>query len=110
MRILFQLTTSHGGRLYVCIISFIISYLSTHDLTRRSTLRLHHQRTAEAFFQLTTSHGGRRKWAGFSDDEVVFQLTTSHGGRLAGLSTYVNQLILSTHDLTRRSTDRTDAF
>ena len=56
-------------------------FLSTHDLTRRSTL-------------LPSVH----------TEIIFFQLTTSRGGRLI-IALYVDRrLMLSTHDLTRRST------
>ena len=34
----FQLTTSQGGRQISCTCDYLASYISTHDLTRRSTL------------------------------------------------------------------------
>ena len=56
-------------------------FISTHDLTRRST---------EDFENLVRSD--------------TFQLTTSRGGRLL-LQTYLREWeTISTHDLTRRST------
>ena len=99
----FQLTTSHGGRqdLYrplhlrppfnsrphTEVDQFLSSigqivYLSTHDLTRRST----------AVSGSTTSV------------IFAFQLTTSHGGRLHRDPAGIHATDLSTHDLTRRST------
>ena len=54
----FQLTTSHGGRPIRSGERDYCYYLSTHDLTRRST-RYILGIAAELFFQLTTSHGGR---------------------------------------------------
>ena len=78
---IFQLTTSHGGRLgQTGILSsgsglsthdltrrstlpepgrIVLITLSTHDLTRRSTVLWHPVRNV-IYFQLTTSHGGRR--------------------------------------------------
>ena len=55
--------------------------ISTHDLTRRSTLTW-----LSPFwvikFQLTTSQGGRQIYNVFLTHTGVFQLTTSQGGRL----------------------------
>ena len=98
----FQLTTSQGGR-RVSMESIQIStsfnsrphkevdtlawrnplarYLSTHDLTRRSTP----SRNAVCpylYFQLTTSQGGRLFRTESTDLHLIFQLTTSQGGRL----------------------------
>ena len=78
----FQLTTSHGGRRQFFFRGFVISLLSTHDLTRRSTAQPTSLRNPRSSFQLTTSHGGRR-FPVFSESVVIN---------------------LSTHDLTRRST------
>ena len=38
--VVFQLTTSHGGRRLFRLLSILRYHLSTHDLTRRSTVRL----------------------------------------------------------------------
>ena len=54
--------------------------ISTHDLTRRSTVR-RLQESTQSIFQLTTSQGGRPRFHGDFTGKVVFQLTTSQGGR-----------------------------
>ena len=79
------------------------------------------------FFQLTTSHGGRPDPRDECCPVFLFQLTTSHGGRppsvpesLPGYPSFNSRphtevdelgffdafllIVLSTHDLTRRST------
>ena len=62
-------------------------------------------------FQLTTSQGGRRKYLYFESDNVtIFQLTTSQGGRRNQCGSRSYKYILSTHDLTRRSTRRQDVI
>ena len=100
-------------------------YISTHDLTRRSTdpkVIVY----VLLIFQLTTSRGGRLKLAAtlalelyFNSrpheevdcsthlnihDELLFQLTTSRGGRPISSFIFCNTFFISTHDLTRRST------
>ncbi len=99
--------------------------LSTHDLTRRSTLSARRPVRITGF-QLTTSQGGRRLTLHQNKDLRVFQLTTSQGGRpILAVSCFIlfsfqlttsqggrhntcwirhQRRILSTHDLTRRST------
>ena len=79
-------------------------YLSTHDLTRRST-GITYDPQEDAVFQLTTSQGGRPERYGFKDLFVVFQLTTSQGGRQKSKDQIRFNARLSTHDLTRRSTN-----
>ena len=101
---LFQLTTSQGGRHWSdynlqlswhfnsrphkevdqlsCALSFQVQYISTHDLTRRSTAKASGDLSNALTFQLTTSQGGRRN---------VYDLT-------------FEDVDISTHDLTRRST------
>ena len=78
----FQLTTSQGGRLKRFHIKGSVIFLSTHDLTRRSTLRPPRRLVGSCIFQLTTSQGGRRE----GDNKAWIRGS------------------LSTHDLTRRST------
>ena len=63
-----------------CTICFDIS---THDLTRRSTITTQQQLPGP-----------------------IFQLTTSRGGRLAISERLIPSCAISTHDLTRRSTNR----
>ena len=55
----FQLTTSQGGRHRLSEHSLHAIFLSTHDLTRRSTHPHRHTQQGKKFFQLTTSQGGR---------------------------------------------------
>ena len=99
----FQLTTSHGGRRKFIKAVATGTGLSTHDLTRRSTIQAYLDSQKNSF-QLTTSHGGRQSRRHPLSTWKIFQLTTSHGGRLN-----IGELLLlfphlSTHDLTRRST------
>ena len=77
--------------------------ISTHDLTKRSTI-LSQSAFAIVIFQLTTSRRGRLpKWL-TSTVFWVFQLTTSRRGRRFQNINYINPLCISTHDLTKRST------
>ena len=121
---IFQLTTSRGGRLQsssfrcssfeyfnsrpheevdwlACVLAYYV-YISTHDLTRRSTVYIQVLQE-DREFQLTTSRGGRpidsvlygdNKYFNSRPHEEVdlintnydanidtFQLTTSRGGR-----------------------------
>ncbi len=99
-------------------------HISTHDLTRRST----HSSFAFYFFGAISTHDlARRSTSRWTDLEFVlqFQLTTSQGGRpllmkLPALEHHFNSRphkevdnwfihnvmshLISTHDLTRRST------
>ena len=99
----FQLTTSRGGRLLYSGVGFsegnfnsrpheevdglyrndliVGRYISTHDLTRRSTLMTITPFSNASTFQLTTSRGGRRSFALPNPSNKPFQLTTSRGGR-----------------------------
>ena len=77
----FQLTTSRGRPLYSQYNPIAI-YVSTHDLTKRST------------FAVPT----------IPPNTVLFQLTTSRRGRLIPLSSHKSIHGVSTHDLTKRST------
>ena len=81
-RLIFQLTTSQGGRLLVTYSVIFQIHISTHDLTRRSTA------------------------SSLEDNRIVpiFQLTTSQGGRPCHPIYTRNSFFISTHDLTRRST------
>ena len=102
VRQLFQLTTSQGGRPEWRLGKIGKSSLSTHDLTRRSTLftgKLWQDRE----FQLTTSRGGRPRpfrsgpfFTHFNSrphEEVDAEDPKHNSGNC-----------ISTHDLTRRST------
>lgn len=116
---LFQLTTSQQ----ICQQTISIS---THDLTRRSTI-LDAGAEVLKIFQLTTSWGGRSSFRNFkckvpgisthdlakrstpaADESVqmpkLFQLTTSQGDRPEWRLGKIGKSSLSTHDLARRST------
>ena len=82
MELLFQLTTSQGGRQ--------VQYRGAH-LSKKE-------------FQLTTSQGGRLTCVPFAGLTRVFQLTTSQGGRRVYGWVDAEYIHISTHDLARRST------
>ena len=101
------------------------SIISTHDLAKRSTRYLC-RFSSSITFQLTTSRRGRRsspltssctqyfnsrpheevdRWSSsVSMVERLFQLTTSRRGRHVFLPKVDGRGIISTHDLTKRST------
>ena len=79
------------------------SIISIHDLTRRST-KLPSDNGNKNVFQLATSRGGRFQIPPKSPSITTFQLTTSRGGRRADFEYNVILFVISTHDLTRRST------
>ena len=83
-------------------VTHFLCCISTHDLTRRSTEEGDMCSLLNTF-QLTTSRGGRLDASSFSPISMTFQLTTSRGGRPLWLC-HTLDLIISTHDLTRRST------
>ena len=147
LTLLFQFTTSQGGRQVRVKISDLYIRLSIHDLTRRSTRssialasfgvsfnsRPHKEvdqpetsredireffqfttsqggrrplfavRYVSIVFQFTTSQGGRRIWSRLLNTFSSFQFTTSQGGRPSGWDQFPG-FALSIHDLTRRST------
>ena len=78
----FQFTTSQGGRRLCLHGLFVISGLSIHDLTRRSTFRRKNRQKRERIFQFTTSQGGRQNLPCGTFTIPAFQFTTSQGGRL----------------------------
>ena len=81
----FQLTTSRRGRLGR-FSDMPISYnISTHDLTKRSTLIVSLYQIISMLFQLTTSRRGRQPVYCTAIYAFLFQLTTSRRGRLARL-------------------------
>ena len=80
----FQFTTSQGGR------------RGHYSDTPMGTL-----------FQFTTSQGGRQSDQFWVCIGGTFQFTTSQGGRLAELFGNATTYVLSIHDLTRRSTEKT---
>ena len=79
--LMFQLTTSRRGRRYADKVYEGDYFVSTHDLTKRSTLQY-------------------RDLVGL----VMFQLTTSRRGRQHFFRFFWCFLRVSTHDLTKRST------
>ena len=85
------------------LVASSFGHISTHDLTRRSTC-IWLPRPMFLAFQLTTSRGGRPldgvEYIGFSS----FQLTTSRGGRQGSEDNERRYHNISTHDLARRST------
>ena len=103
MSLVFQLTTSQGGRRTSEKIKSIMDYISTHDLARRSTLaivrdeqvcyyfnsRPHKEVDTQKIdvqrqtitFQLTTSRRGRPDASFIFAQYSSFQLTTSRRGR-----------------------------
>ena len=101
--ILFQLTTSRGGRHCNCAMSALESHFNSRPHEEVDAAVLDRQDFSTKF-QLTTSRGGRPLLLSRLIMTVKFQLTTSRGGRhTASASAMVNAYI-STHDLTRRST------
>ncbi len=97
-----------------------VPVISTHDLTKRSTIPLLQVSLNCLPFQLTTSRRGRRspafvisthdltKRSTFTprntDSTIEFQLTTSRRGRLSVRGGSCCRGRISTHDLTKRST------
>ena len=77
----FQLTTSRGGRLNLILSTPSSICISTHDLTRRSTVTSPTCTLPYLVFQLTTSRGGRQMNDLSQKIDALFQLTTSRGGR-----------------------------
>ena len=143
----FQLTTSQGGRRFVSFFLIRESYfnsrphkevdfnrcdwwiwlgISTHDLTRRSTLfsdfislsqsisthDLTRRSTTLPFIgtmrlSSISTHDLTRRSTFIpqkGDRPIKFQLTTSQGGRHVGEGVSSPIINISTHDLTRRST------
>ena len=103
-RAAFQFTTSQGGRLDIIQCIYVYPLLSIHDLTRRPTERGIYLFSGIVFFQFTTSQGGRLIPVFQKLFNRIFQFTTSQGGRLSFSGIYLHSILLSIHDLTRRST------
>ena len=79
-------------------------HVSTHDLSKRSTsINAHHFLNRQ--FQLTTSRRGRQYLLLAYHLPYMFQLTTSRRGRRFCLIFQYLLPDVSTHDLTKRSTD-----
>ena len=76
----FQLTTSRRGRRCQDGRGSNQSYVSTHDLTKRSTNSMNFV-VDDIVFQLTTSRRGRQLCTFLITDTCMFQLTTSRRGR-----------------------------
>ena len=100
----FQLTTSQGGRQPAWNASKPDRILSTHDLTRRSTTIP----MTSSYLVKTFNSRPHKEVDGiqpcFHKHHYAFQLTTSQGGRPDPEAVRAEIAGLSTHDLTRRST------
>ena len=79
--LIFQFTTSQGGRRDCGRTGINGECLSIHDLTRRSTIGKYNIMYLHISFQFTTSQGGRRIWQMIWQGGNPFQFTTSQGGR-----------------------------
>ena len=123
--LLFQLTTSQGGRLIrsvntanclyfnsrpheevdrIRLFQTVESIISTHDLTKRSTICASGNRRCPCSFQLTTSRRGRQ-YADRRPAEVKKISTHDLTKRSTnGKSEKIRVRLISTHDLTKRST------
>ena len=123
LSVIFQLTTSRGGRPEVGIFDEYID-ISTHDLTRRSTV-ISDMGQWYNIFQLTTSRGGRLHQRQLPQSYFYFNSRPHEEvDRYSGCTITDNEnfnsrpheevddwrlmllfrIIISTHDLTRRST------
>ena len=80
-QILFQLTTSRRGRRSLSGFRSRSCGISTHDLTKRSTVPWFMVANTASAFQLTTSRRGRQAPAAALPTVRRFQLTTSRRGR-----------------------------
>ena len=82
-----------------------ICHISTHDLTRRSTLRC----LSDAIENLHFNSRPHEEVDCMNNNAFqqyrVFQLTTSRGGRRTSINSITINSNISTHDLTRRSTN-----
>ena len=123
----FQLTTSRRGRQVPLMCSICCNEISTHDLTRRSTGFLGTDKIICFYFNsrprkkvdtrritsdrktcnISTRDLARRSTFQKAKREQVwlFQLATSQGSRLYRRGNSSFGCIISTHDLTKRSTD-----
>ena len=99
----FQLTTSHGGRPSDGIVTSTVPDLSTHDLTRRSTVI---RSVVSVFIYLSTHDLTRRSTYQNSGLSPAPLLSTHDLTRRSTSHQCIQcrQMKLSTHDLTRRST------
>ena len=101
---MFQLTTSRRGRRCDLLALMIAMNVSTHDLTKRSTMD-------RCIFSKTTSVSTHDLTKRSTHSPLivivppfVFQLTTSRRGRRGVCDLCHRSLCVSTHDLTKRST------
>ena len=123
-RTIFQLTTSRRGRLYHLQAYRISIFLSTHDLTKRSTIKIH-VISDRLYFQLTTSRRGRRNHVNLYKQRLSFNSRPHEevdedvkraGEKRKTFNSRPHEEVdlgdthkslyfhLSTHDLTKRST------
>ena len=107
--IVFQLTTSRGGRQPFQVLK---GSKEVFQLTTSRGGRLNQSGDPKylKLFQLTTSRGGRQSQWILSVSAYIFQLTTSRGGRHQWDWRHSQYHYISTHDLTRRSTESTWYF
>ena len=98
--VVFQLTTSRRGRHCMGHPDRGTVYVSTHDLTKRSTRPAKRHRRMKPMFQLTTSRRGRLQSAIYNSTREAFQLTTSRRGRQQFLRkkfSFQNHFLCSLH-------------
>ena len=100
----FQFTTSQGGRPCRSGNSKFMEYLSIHDLSRRSTLRIQSNNLSIYLSIHDLSRRSTISCSNLHPHSFIFQFTTSQGGRLAGRDGIEMWCDLSIHDLSRRST------
>ena len=100
----FQLTTSQGGRHILLNRNTLLRCISTHDLARRSTLKLFHFLARNAYFNSRP----RKEVDNLYKENGYLNYISTHD--LARRSTLLYSIcatctFISTHDLARRSTD-----
>ena len=101
--LIFQLTTSQGGRRPGCCHCSGVTGISTHDLARRSTPSGFPQ-LVPTLFQLTTSQGGRRYLSGLPWPTLHFNSRPRKEVDDEVEESKNAIMSISTHDLARRST------
>ena len=100
----FQLTTSRRGRPCAIIYPIVDKEISTHDLTKRSTLQAS---VLRSYLHISTHDLTKRSTSqsyANTSQSMIFQLTTSRRGRPNLFWITFLVIIISTHDLTKRST------
>ena len=124
--VVFQFTTSQGGRHRNFCDALHTLNLSIHDLTRRSTYYETEPGSDRIIFQFTTSQGGRRKYTDMylnycpfnsrphkevdARIQIIIYQAEPFNSRphkevdIAAVKVAIKRTILSIHDLTRRST------